>query len=249
MKTKTLLTGLLTLAMTVTLTTGAMAQEQFQGTVTLGPNMVGEFVIEDLGVGDEVILTLVNPTNQPLTFSTTEQLGEEASWTVPANSQRTVSFTYNRPFDDDVEFLVMDPGGTRISQGVLFNIDEEGVIDDDLIGEDEGSPFGTELGEDVIRETVTLRSGSGAIRHEDLGAGDTLMLTLVNPTGQDMRFETTNRIGDEQAYIIPANSRRSVAVEYNTLLSDQLEYVAMPTGTVAGQPVQVETEQAVRGYW
>jgi hypothetical protein len=94
--------------------------ETFQQSILLNQG-AGKFNIGDLGIGDDVVLNLVNPTNQPLTFRTTENLGNEQCWTVPPNSSRVVSFAYTRPFDDDVEFVVEGPaGGTPIAQGTLI---------------------------------------------------------------------------------------------------------------------------------
>lgn len=111
MKKQTVISGLLSLVLLGTLTPAAMA-EIFQRTITLAPGG-GNFAIGDLGIGDEVVLTLVNPTNKPLTFETTENIGNEKSWLVPANNKVTVNFKYTKPFDDDVEFVVKDLSSTN----------------------------------------------------------------------------------------------------------------------------------------
>lgn len=117
---KTWLIALLALCLTGSITTSAFA-EIFQKQLILGPG-AGEFVIEDLGVGDTMVLTLINPTNQPLVFETNQNLGNNNSWTVPANSRITVDYTYTKLFDDDVEFTVHEttPGAPTIAQGTLI---------------------------------------------------------------------------------------------------------------------------------
>ncbi len=123
MNRKAILTSVLTLALAGNLLSAAWA-EIFQRTVILSPG-AGNVTIEDLGVGDTLALTLVNPTNQPLMFETTQPLGavgQETSWTVPPNSSITVDLTYTRPFDDDVEFVVRgtQPGAPVIARGVMI---------------------------------------------------------------------------------------------------------------------------------
>lgn len=110
MKRQTWFAGLLSVVLFVALTAPAAWAEIFHRTITLGPG-AGNFAIGDLGVGDSVVLTLVNPTNRPLVFETTENIGNNKSWTVPANGRVTVDYTYTKPFDDDVEFVVKEVGG------------------------------------------------------------------------------------------------------------------------------------------
>ncbi len=223
--------------------------ERFERTIRLGPNMVGELNIEDLGIGDQVTLHLQNPTNGPLTFRTTQPLGADKNWVVPAGSTRTINFTYTRPFSDSVDFVVIDNAGATVAQGVLMNVDQP------LIGE-------AELGEDVFRRTITIQPGMGRIVVDDLDLGDTMVLTLVNPTNQELTFETTDRLGDEMVWTIPARSQRTVVYEHNQPFSDDVNYrVYQPSGTVISEGVLIEgtrqptvtqpTERrsAVRGYW
>jgi hypothetical protein len=87
--------------------------------IELGPG-ASSFRLENVGLGDQVILTLVNPTNTPLTFQTTERLGPEMAWVIPPNSSRTITYTHNQPFQRDVGFMVMGPTGVVVSQGVLI---------------------------------------------------------------------------------------------------------------------------------
>lgn len=117
---KRILAGLLGILFAGSIMSSALA-EIFHRTLILGPG-AGEFTVGDLGIGDTMVLTLVNPTNQPLTFETTQNLGNEKSWTVQPNSSRIVEFTYARPFDDDVEFVVRGPAGPPIATGTMIRL-------------------------------------------------------------------------------------------------------------------------------
>ncbi len=128
---KTLMASLLALTLTGSMMTAAFA-EIFQRSLTLDQG-AGQFTVSDLGVGDTLVLRLVNPTNRALTFETTQNLGNQKSWLVPANSTATVEFVYTRPFDDDVEFVVRDPAqtGVEIAHGTFMrggsNISTQGT--------------------------------------------------------------------------------------------------------------------------
>ncbi len=222
----------LSLAVSIGIASAAFAQQDFQGTITLGPNMVGQFSTQDLNLGDTVTLTLVNPTNEPLTFQTTDRLGTNMSWAVPANSQRVVSFEYTRPFGADVEYMVQDQHNLTISRGILFNVGD-----------------GVAVGENVFHRTITLRPGMGQVTFDNVNVGDTLMLTLINPTDTPLAFETTERLGTEQRVVIPPNSQRTIAYEYTQWFNNDVRYMVMeqPTGTVISQGVLVPAQQqAVR---
>lgn len=120
MNRRTVFACILSLLMLVGSFVPAAMAEIFQRTILMGPG-AGQFAIGDLGVGDTVVLTLVNPTNQPLTFETTQNIANQKNWTVAPNSQQTVEFTYTKPFDDDVEFAITSAGGpTPIAQGTLI---------------------------------------------------------------------------------------------------------------------------------
>lgn len=126
MKRQTWMAALLSLMLLGSFVPQALA-EIFHRTITLGPG-AGQFTIEDLGVGDTMVLTLVNPTNQPLMFSTTQQIGGQQEWVIPPNSQQTVEFNYTVPFDDDVEFVVQEVGtptapGRVVAQGTLIPVE------------------------------------------------------------------------------------------------------------------------------
>ncbi len=121
MNRRSIFAGILSLALAASVVPNALA-EIFQKTITLGPG-AGVFTMEDLGIGDTVTLTLVNPTNQPLVFETTENIGNNKSWTVAPNSQVVVDYTYTKPFDDDVEFVVKQagsPDAPAVAQGTLI---------------------------------------------------------------------------------------------------------------------------------
>lgn len=84
-------------------------------TMTPGP---GQFSADHLHFGRQVVITLYNPNEYPMRFDTTQRLGKDYSWVIPANSQRTVAFRYWNPVSDEVKFLsYQDPSSLVISQG------------------------------------------------------------------------------------------------------------------------------------
>lgn len=87
-----------------------------QKTLVLEPGQ-GQFSIDNLGVGNQLVMTLINPTDTPLVFETTQRLGQEKSWTIPAHSQRCVSMRYTHPFSDEVKFLVSQEPGYAMAHG------------------------------------------------------------------------------------------------------------------------------------
>ncbi len=94
---------------------GRLWGDSVHRTITLEP---GRFVFsnDNLGINDRVVLTLVNPTDQPLRFETVKRLGAEQAITVPPRSTRVISFLYNRPVSDEVEYIVMvDPSAATVA--------------------------------------------------------------------------------------------------------------------------------------
>jgi hypothetical protein len=87
-----------------------------QKTLVLEPGQ-GQFSIDNLGAWNRVVLTLINPTDTPLVFETTQRVGKEQSWTIPAHSQQVVSYRYNNPFSDEVKFLVSQEPGYAMAHG------------------------------------------------------------------------------------------------------------------------------------
>jgi hypothetical protein len=79
-------------------------------TVNMTEPIAGQFTHDDLAVGRRLILTLVNPTDNPMQFETSQRIGQEYSWVVQPQSQKRVSFIYTKPFSDEVKFLVSDLG-------------------------------------------------------------------------------------------------------------------------------------------
>jgi len=78
----------------------------------------GQFSADHLRFGRQVVITLYNPNNYPMRFDTTQRLGKDYSWVIPANSQRTVSFRYWNPVSDEVKFLTyQDPSSLVVTQG------------------------------------------------------------------------------------------------------------------------------------
>lgn len=85
--------------------------------ITLTPGS-GQFSADHLHFGRQVVLTLYNPNSYPMRFDTSQRIGRDYSWVVPANAQRTVAFRYWNPFSDEVKFLTyQDPGSLAVSQG------------------------------------------------------------------------------------------------------------------------------------
>lgn len=71
----------------------------------------GQFSVKQrIGIGpwDRLVMTLINPTDLPLKFETTQRTGVEKSWVVPAHSERCVSMHYTKLFSDEVKFLVTE---------------------------------------------------------------------------------------------------------------------------------------------
>lgn len=85
-------------------------------TLVLAPGQ-GQFSIDNLGLFNRLDLTLINPTDEPLKFETTQRLGEEKSWVIPAHSEQVVSMRYTHPFSDEVKFLVSQEPGYAMAHG------------------------------------------------------------------------------------------------------------------------------------
>jgi hypothetical protein len=96
------------------------AQQVFRETINMQRG-AGQVIRQDLGVGDTVVFTLQNPTNQPLVFETKYPLaGNVNQWEVPANSTRTVTYEYIQPFSDDITYFIRPvAGGANVAEGVL----------------------------------------------------------------------------------------------------------------------------------
>lgn len=105
---------------------GAMAQQTYEGSVnatgnydngwffwnevhthevTLEPGR-GRFSIDDLGIGDNMVITLVNPSDLPMRFETVQRLGQEKRWVVPPKSTMNVNYIHTNPVNDEVKFFV-----------------------------------------------------------------------------------------------------------------------------------------------
>ncbi len=77
--------------------------------ITLEPGR-GQISMDHLSVGDNVVLTLVNPTDLPMRFETTQRLGSEKVWMVPAKSSKVVTYVHTNPVNDEVKYFVtVDP--------------------------------------------------------------------------------------------------------------------------------------------
>lgn len=118
LRTLKLVTGLLTLLMGVGITTGAWAVT-YERTLTLGTG-AGQFNVGSLAANDVLVLHLVNPGCTPMVFRASEALGGVREWVVPANSQTTLTYNNTSPYREDVQFMVLNPMGTVISQGILI---------------------------------------------------------------------------------------------------------------------------------
>jgi hypothetical protein len=82
--------------------------------LTLVPG-TGRFGMNHVGIGDAVKLDLINPSDTPMLFETSQRLGKEISVVVPARSVETVQFRYNKPISDEVSFLVTPEPASTLS--------------------------------------------------------------------------------------------------------------------------------------
>lgn len=149
-------------------TIGSKAQE---GTITRTINLnqgVGRIVDEDLNYGDRIVLRLNNPTDQALTFETRYPLvGDTRTWTVPANSARTVEFDFRQVFSDDLTYIVrQEQTREQVAQGVLIPRDRmnaqqgEAAVreapQDSMTGQQEGQMVDRQEGQ-VTEQGATVR--------------------------------------------------------------------------------------------
>lgn len=88
--------------------------------ITLEPGE-GQFTSDSLNYVDTVMLTLVNPTNVPMRFETTQRWGKELKTVVPANSQQVVSFPFRRPFSDEVKYTVFEEPQSSLNR-ISYNL-------------------------------------------------------------------------------------------------------------------------------
>ena len=223
---KQLFAGLVAAALTVGIASTALAAP-YAKSLTLGNNMSGNFAFTDVAVGDEVTLTLINPTNQDLVFHTDAAFGTAETWTVPANSQRQVKFAYATPFSNDVSYTVDTTTGNRIASGVLFDLPALTIRPNTNVDAGRISTDNEDGGQviDSFRRTITLGSNStGNFQIDDLGIGDKVELTLVNPTAQPLTFRTNAMLGPERSWVIPANSQRQVSFTYDRPFSDEVSF-------------------------
>jgi hypothetical protein len=87
-----------------------------QKTIVMEPGQ-GQVSIDNLGLWNKLYLTLINPTDEPLVFETTQRIGKEKSWTVAPHSQRCVSMRYTHPFSDEVKFRISQEPGYAMAHG------------------------------------------------------------------------------------------------------------------------------------
>lgn len=104
------------------------AADRLDRTIVLNQG-TGQIVARDLSYGDTLNLTLKNPTSSPLVFETRYPiLGSSRTWVIPANSQRTVSFEYKQPFQDDLNYTVrQQQTGVVITYGILIPVAQNQV--------------------------------------------------------------------------------------------------------------------------
>ncbi len=120
MKHRSIFSGLLCLIITACLISVAQAKT-LEKTIMLNKS-AGSFKVENVQPGDHVILHLMNPSDQNLTFKTSEKIGQMDSWVVGRHQQRTLSFKYVKPFNQDVGFVILGPQMKQpIAQGTLFH--------------------------------------------------------------------------------------------------------------------------------
>lgn len=111
------------------ITTTSLAAERIDKTIMLDQG-TGQIVAENLSYGDTLNLTLKNPTSMPLVFETKYPiLGTNRSWVVPANAEKTVSFEYRQPFQDDLTYTVKEQrSGRMISSGTIVSKSSSGQV-------------------------------------------------------------------------------------------------------------------------
>lgn len=109
--------------------TTSLAAERIDKTIMLDQG-TGQIVAENLSYGDTLNLTLKNPTSMPLVFETKYPiLGSSRSWVVPPNAEKTVSFEYRQPFQDDLTYTVKEQqSGRMVSSGTIVSKSTSGQV-------------------------------------------------------------------------------------------------------------------------
>ncbi|MBX2861343.1 MAG: hypothetical protein KTR14_08910 [Vampirovibrio sp.] len=72
-------------------------------------------------------------------------------------------------------------------------------------------------------------NASGAYSHQALSAGDTVMLTLINPTSSLLTFQTTEQLGAASRYTVPPHMSRTVSFSLEKPLTEDVEYIVLDT--------------------
>lgn len=176
---------------------------------------------------------------------------------------------------------VLMVAGIGVAEAQYYEYDNDIDVDTrygDLEGDVEYEVMDGRLWGDAHVQDITLQpeDSRGQFSIDDLGINDRVVINLTNPTDQPIRFQTTQRLGEEIMVVVPPNSTRTVSFIHNKPLSDEVMFMTFtePGATVAVTdypPVQaypitetvvetepvyvqpaepvVETEEAVRGYW
>lgn len=71
---------------------------------------------------------------------------------------------------------------------------------------------------------LTLTPGRGVFSIDSLAVGDRITMTLVNPTGVPLRFDTVQRLGQDYSWLVPANSQQTVSFIYTQPFSDEVKF-------------------------
>lgn len=83
-----------------------LGDDVYKRTVWLKEGGKGSLDLEQIDIGDEVLLTLKNPSNRPLVFEANALLGINRQYTVQPNDTRMIRFNYTRPSVSVVEYQV-----------------------------------------------------------------------------------------------------------------------------------------------
>lgn len=225
-----LLAGLL--AATVTAGCFSVAQaDTFFRTIDLQNNSVGIMPINEINVGDDVRLQLINSSNERLTFQTTQQFGDEARFVVNPRTVKTVEFEYNRPFEESVNYAVYNTNGEPVNKFVLINIDS-----------------GKELNKDIFHKELTLSLGEHDFSFEELGKGETVVLHLRNNSSEDylINIEDDERLTRDER-LVPANTNKNITFEYPNYFGDEVELsVARANSTSTQNANTIDTSHQMK---
>lgn len=139
-------------------------------------------------------------------------------------------------------------GPVGVNAGVNAGLNTNANINTGLNGQVQTNDFGggaTFLNK-VVYKDLTLEPGAGQFGYDHLALGDRLVLTLINPTNNPLRFETSQRLGAEQAIVVPAHSQQTISYIYTNPVSDEVKFLVYqePSSAVAANTDYFNQQQA-----